>query len=159
MNVLYSPSQLGPLTQNADLKFDFHVSGTRYIQYPCPPALPYVYCALLMYALLRCIVLSSCRGALKVQLLFAREFLAVLADEQLQAGHVISVVPLLFTQGVNEKQNFTNKQELASCISPSPSTFPLISLSSPSLSPSSFTIPLLAGSTYRKILTCRTWIF
>ena len=66
-------------------------------------------------------VLSSCRGALKVQLLFAREFLAVLADDQLQAGHVVPVVPLLFTQGVNGKQNFTNKQELVSFLSLSPS--------------------------------------
>lgn len=93
-------------------------------------------------------VLSSCRGALKVQLLFAREFLAVLADEQLQAGYAVPVVPLLFTQGVNGKQNFTNKQELVFFLSPSP---PPPLPSHLSLSLTAFTIPLLAGSSYKKI--------
>ena len=46
-----------------------------------------------------------------MQLLFAREYLAVLEDEKLQAGETISVVPLIFTQGVNEKQSLTNKHE------------------------------------------------
>lgn len=71
----------------------------------------YLMCVEHCLSYLASLILSSCRGALKVQLLFAREFLAVLADEQLQAGHVVPVVPLLFTQGVNGKQNFTNKQE------------------------------------------------
>ncbi|CAI8005393.1 Inositol polyphosphate-4-phosphatase type I A [Geodia barretti] len=71
--------QLGALGRNPDLRFDFHISGTR--------------------------------GALRVQLLFAREYLAVLEDEKLQAGETISVVPLIFTQGVNEKQSLTNKHE------------------------------------------------
>ena len=46
-----------------------------------------------------------------MQLLFAREYLAVLEDEKLRAGEPISVVPLIFTQGVNEKQSLTNKHE------------------------------------------------
>ena len=46
-----------------------------------------------------------------MQLLFAREYLAVLEDEKLRAGETISVVPLIFTQGVNEKQSLTNKHE------------------------------------------------
>ena len=51
------------------------------------------------------------RGALKVQLRFGREYLAVVADEKLQAGRTIPVFPLLVTQGVNEKQSLTNKHE------------------------------------------------
>ena len=46
-----------------------------------------------------------------MQLLFAREYLAVLADDKLLAGETVSVIPLLFTQGVNEKQSLTNKHE------------------------------------------------
>ena len=48
---------------------------------------------------------------MKVQLLFAQEYLAVLADDKLRAGETIAVVPILFTQGVNEKQSITNKHE------------------------------------------------
>ena len=39
-----------------------------------------------------------------IQFLLAREYIAALPDELLQAGAPISVVPVLFTQGVNEKQ-------------------------------------------------------
>ena len=90
------PFQLGPLSENPNLRFDFHVSGNR-------SAHTYVVSTHL-------ILLIYCfRGSLKVQLRFAREFLAVIADEQLRGGQVIPVVPLLFTQGVNEKQSLTNK--------------------------------------------------
>jgi len=41
---------------------------------------------------------------LTVQFLLAREYIAALPDEMLRAGRPISVVPVLFTQGVNEKQ-------------------------------------------------------
>ena len=44
------------------------------------------------------------RDALTIQFLLAREYIAGLPDELLQAGAPISVVPVLFTQGVNEKQ-------------------------------------------------------
>ena len=44
------------------------------------------------------------RDALTVQFLLAREYIAALPDEMLRAGRPISVVPVLFTQGVNEKQ-------------------------------------------------------
>ena len=56
-------------------------------------------------------IMFSYRGALKVQLRFGREYLAVVADEKLQAGRTIPVFPLLVTQGVNEKQSLTNKHE------------------------------------------------
>ena len=46
----------------------------------------------------------SPRDALTIQSLLAREYIAGLPDELLQAGAPISVVPVLFTQGVNEKQ-------------------------------------------------------
>lgn len=55
--------------------------------------------------------LALCRNSLKVQLLFAKEYLAALPDEELRAGHTIQVVPILFTQGVNEMQNFASKHE------------------------------------------------
>lgn len=48
------------------------------------------------------------RDALTIQFLIPRELLAKLPDESLRLGEPIRVVPVLFTQGVNEKQTFAN---------------------------------------------------
>ena len=50
----------------------------------------------------------SFRDSLMVQLLIPRDILCVLPDEQLRQGKAINVVPILFTQGINEKQTLAN---------------------------------------------------
>lgn len=49
-----------------------------------------------------------CRNSLTVQFLIPRDVLAMLPDEKLRQGAFISVVPILFTQGINEKQTLAN---------------------------------------------------
>ena len=48
------------------------------------------------------------RDSLTIQLLIPRELLAQLPDEGIRQGERIRVVPVLFTQGVNERQTFAN---------------------------------------------------
>ena len=50
------------------------------------------------------IMLYLNRDCLIVQFLISREVLAMLPDEKLKLGKKINVVPILFTQGINEKQ-------------------------------------------------------
>lgn len=54
------------------------------------------------------IVIFFFRDSLTVQFLIAHEVLAMLPDEKLRQGKEISVVPILFTQGINEKQTLAN---------------------------------------------------
>lgn len=55
---------------------------------------------------LRCTFI--CRDSLIVQFLIAPDLMALLPDKAIQSGELISVVPVLFTQGVNEKQTFAH---------------------------------------------------
>lgn len=48
------------------------------------------------------------RDSLTVQFLISREVLAMLPDEKLRQGKEIGVIPILFTQGINEKQTLAN---------------------------------------------------
>ena len=52
--------------------------------------------------------LTSHRDSLTIQFLIPHELLAQLPDEGIRQGEPIRVVPVLFTQGVNEKQTFAN---------------------------------------------------
>lgn len=52
--------------------------------------------------------LSGTRDCLTVQLLLDRAYLSSIPDEKLRVGERISVVPVIFTQGVNEKQTLAN---------------------------------------------------
>ena len=48
------------------------------------------------------------RDSLVVQFLVSPEIISVLPDESVRLGELISVVPVVFTQGVNEKQTLAN---------------------------------------------------
>lgn len=52
--------------------------------------------------------LLFCRDVLTVQFLVSRDLLAMLPDEKLRQGKTINVVPIIFTQGINEKQTLAN---------------------------------------------------
>lgn len=52
--------------------------------------------------------LFSDRNSLVVQFLISREVLVLLPDKKVQQGKKIGVVPILFAQGVNEKQTLAN---------------------------------------------------
>jgi chorismate mutase len=51
---------------------------------------------------------ATCRNSLVVQLLLSRDVLATLPEEKVRQGKKIGVVPILFVQGVNEKQTLAN---------------------------------------------------
>lgn len=48
------------------------------------------------------------RDSLIVQFLISRDVLAMLPDEKLKQGKLISVIPIIFVQGINEKQTLAN---------------------------------------------------
>ena len=48
------------------------------------------------------------RDALTIQFLIPHELLAKLPNKEIRQGALIKVVPVLFTQGVNEKQTLAN---------------------------------------------------
>ncbi|XP_064387064.1 inositol polyphosphate-4-phosphatase type I A-like isoform X2 [Halichondria panicea] len=52
--------------------------------------------------------IKGTRDSLVVQFLIAPDLMALLPDKAIQSGELISVVPVLFTQGVNEKQTFAH---------------------------------------------------
>ena len=62
------------------------------------------------YQLISLLTLSLwfCRDCLTVQFLLSKQFLAALPNKELKSGALIPVVPVLFTQGVNEKQTLAN---------------------------------------------------
>ncbi len=76
-----------------DGTFDFQIKGTRYSE-------NIVTCVLQFYLYYR--------DSLVVQFLIAPDIIALLPDKALQAGKLIPVVPVLFTQGVNEKQTLAH---------------------------------------------------
>ena len=93
--VLVQMAELRRDIEDEDVMFDFHIFGTRY------GWTSFHYAHHFMH-------ITSYRDSLTVQFLIPRELLAKLPDEGLRQGEPIRVVPVLFTQGVNEKQTFAN---------------------------------------------------
>lgn len=59
----------------------------------------------------------SYRDSLVVQFLVAPEIMTVLPDEAIKLGELIPVVPVVFTQGVNERQTLANIKHEYVCYS------------------------------------------
>ena len=88
-------SELRRDIEEEDVMFDFHIFGTRY-NWTSFPHSHHFMCS------------TFHRDSLTIQFLIPRELLAQLPDEGIRQGELIRVVPVLFTQGVNEKQTFAN---------------------------------------------------